>query len=111
MVHFLIPYVPLAGHHDPVLDEFTYGDVRARARKLKRDLNRGDYVFFHTTIRGRRYITAYYVVDRVLDTSETASIKAIRDKYQNPHIIEYLNGERRGEDDAIFFGASSISVL
>ena len=49
------------------------------------------------------------MVDRVLDTSEAASIKAIRDKYRNPHIIEYLNGERRGEDDAILFGDPILS--
>lgn len=104
MVHLLIPYVPLADHWDPILEEFTYGDVRSRARKLKRDLKRGDYVFLHTTVHGRRYITAYYVVDRVLDTSQAASNRAIVDKYKIPHIAEYLNGERRTEDDAILFG-------
>jgi len=31
MVHLIIPYVPLADHHDPVLDEFTYSDVKAKA--------------------------------------------------------------------------------
>lgn len=109
MVHLLIPYVPLPDHPDPLLEEFTYGDIKARARKLKRDLKRGDYVFFHTTIRGRRYITAYYVVDRVLDTSEAASNRAIADKYQNPHIKEYLKGERRGYDDAVLFGDPILS--
>jgi hypothetical protein len=56
MVYLLIPYVPLSWHHDPMLEEFTYGDSESRARKLKRDLKRGDYVFFHTTIRGQRHI-------------------------------------------------------
>ena len=104
MVHLLIPYVPLADHYDPVLEEFTYGDVKSRARKLKRDLKHGDHVFLHTTIRGGRYITAYYVVDRVLDTSEAASNRAIVDKFENPHIKEYLSGDRRSEEDAILFG-------
>jgi hypothetical protein len=104
MVHLLIPYVPLANHHDPILEEFTYGDVESRARKLKRDLKRGDYAFFHTTVRGRRYITAYYVVDRVLDTSQAASSRAVVDKYKNPHIDEYVKGERRNQEDAILFG-------
>jgi len=49
------------------------------------------------------------VVDRVLGTSEAASIRAIRDKYRNPHIIEYLKGERRDEDDAILFGDPILS--
>jgi len=109
MVHLLIPYVPLADHPDPILEEFTYGDVGTRARKLKRDLKRGDYVFFHTTIRGRRYITAYYVVDRVLDTSEAAASSSIVDKYRNPHIKEYLEGERRDDDDAVLFGDPILS--
>jgi len=109
MVHLLIPYVPLADHPDPILEEFTYGDVGTRARKLKRDLKRGDHVFFHTTIRGRRYITAYYVVDRVLDTSEAAASSSIVDKYRNPHIKEYLEGERRDDDDAVLFGDPILS--
>ena len=111
MPHLLIPYVPLADHNDPILDEFTYGDSGRRARKLKRDLELGAYLFLHTTIRGRRYITAYYVVDRVLDTSEAASIKPIRDKYKNPHIKEYLDGDRRNHDDAIVFGDPILSRM
>lgn len=109
MVHLLIPYVPLPDHHDPMLEEFTYGDVDVRARKLKRDLKRGDYVFLHTTIRGRRYITAYYVIDRVCDTSEAASNKAIVAKYQNPHIKEYFEGWRRERDDVMIFGDPILS--
>jgi len=109
MVHLLIPYVPLSWHHDPILEEFTYGDSDARARKLKRDLRRGDYVFFHTTIRGQRYVTAYYVVDRVLDTRDAASDKAIVAKYKNPHIDEYLKGDRRDQDDAVIFGDPILS--
>jgi len=109
MVHLLIPYVPLSWHHDPILDEFTYGDSESRARKLKRDLKRGDYVFFHTTIRGQRYITAYYVIDRVLDTRIAASDRAIVAKYKNPHIDEYRKGERQDYDDAVIFGDPVLS--
>lgn len=108
MVHLLIPYVPLL-HADPVLDEFTYGDVGARARKLKRDLRQGDYVFLHTTLRDGRYITTYYVVDKVLDTSEAAANKAIVLKYRNPHIKEYLAGERREDYDVVIFGDTVLS--
>ena len=32
-----------------MLEEFTYGETRARARRLKKELAKGDYVFFHTT--------------------------------------------------------------
>ena len=74
-MNLLIPYVHLYDHPDPLFKEFTYGDVGTRARKLKKDLKNGDYVFFHTSIGGRKYITAYYVVDRVLNTAE-----AVKDK-------------------------------
>ncbi len=109
MVNLLIPYVPLYNHNDPVLDEFTYGDVGSRARKLKRDLTKGDFVFLHTTLRDSRYITAYYVVDKVLDTSVASANYAIITKYKNIHLKEYLNGERRDEEDTIVFGDPILS--
>jgi len=34
-MNLLIPYVHLYDHPDPLFEEFTYGDVGARARKLK----------------------------------------------------------------------------
>ena len=109
MVHLLIPYVPLSGHHDPLFEECTYGDVETRAQKLKRDLKQGDFVFFHTTLRNRRYITAYYVVDKVLNTSEAATNKAIVAKYKNPHIKEFREGSRRTGDDVVIFGDTILS--
>ncbi|NPU98402.1 MAG: DUF91 domain-containing protein [Candidatus Omnitrophica bacterium] len=104
-MHLLIPYVKLS-HPDPAFDEFTYGDCGQRARKLKRDVKRGDYIFFHTTKRGKKFITAYYVVDRVLDTVVACQDKALVAKYHNPHIIECLAGKRpeNGEDDVLVFG-------
>jgi hypothetical protein len=109
MVSLLIPYIPLVDHPDPNLDEFTYGDSGSRAQKLKNDLDQGDYVFFHTTIRGNRHLTAYYVVDRVLDTSKAAINEAIASKYQNIHIKEYEKGERGDQEDAILFGDPILS--
>src|SRR3990172_6127993 len=104
-MHMLIPYVRLS-HPDPAFDEFTYGDGGQRARKLKSHLNKGDCVFFHTSKRGRKFVTAYYVVDRVLDTVDACRDRAIRAKYKNPHIVECLARERpiHGDDDAIVFG-------
>ena len=103
-MNLLIPYVPLFNHPDPLPDEFTYGDVGGRARKLKTDMRKGEYAFFHTSRRGRKYITAYYVVDRVLDTAEAAGNRNIIAKYQNPHIRDYLAGKRSGQDDVVLFG-------
>ena len=106
-MNLLIPYVPLYDHNDPFLEEFTYGDVRAKGRKLKRELKKGDYVFFHTSIRGKKYITAYYVIDRVLNTAKAIKDKNITAKYKNPHIVEFLSGKRTSEDgDVIIFGGS-----
>ncbi|RLG34278.1 hypothetical protein DRN97_02925 [Methanosarcinales archaeon] len=34
----LIPYVHLYNHHDPLFEEFTYGDAGKRGRKLKKYL-------------------------------------------------------------------------
>lgn len=48
-MHLLIPYIPLVDHVDPDFREFTYGDCDLRARKLKKDLKPGNFVFFHTT--------------------------------------------------------------
>jgi hypothetical protein len=84
-MHLLIPHVQLR-HEDPLFKEYTYGDERARARKMKSDLHKGDYLFFHTSRLGKKYITAYYVVDQVKDTRVAAEDPAIRRKYKNPHI-------------------------
>jgi hypothetical protein len=104
-MNLLIPYIQLRPP-DPVLNEFTYGDVGARAHKLKSGLSKGDYVFFHTSKGGKKYITAYYVVDRVLDTVIASQDKAIKAKYQSPHILECLEGKRPlpNTEDAILFG-------
>lgn len=109
MASLLIPYRPLIGHKDPILEEFTYGDINARARKLKKDLKQGDYVFLHTTLRGIRYITAYYVIDKILDTSVAVSNGDIVRKYENPHLKEYIKGDRRNGDDVIVFGDPILS--
>ena len=103
-MHLLIPYVRLSAP-DPAFDEYTYGDVGWRARKLKSDLKKGDYVFFHTTRKGKKCITGYYAVDRVLDTANACRYKEIRAKYRNPHIADHLaNKHPPRDDDAIVFG-------
>jgi len=104
-MNLLIPYVHIYDHNDPLFEEFSYGDGGARARKLKNDLKKGDYVFFHTSIRGKKFITAYYVVEKVLDTGEAVKDRNIIAKYKNPHILEFLRGEMTdGDDNAIIFG-------
>ncbi len=104
-MNLLVPYVYLYDHNDPLFDEFTYGDVGTRARKLKNDLKRGDYIFFHTSIGEKKYITAYYVVGWVSDTAKAIEDRNIVAKYKNPHITEFLSGKRTDEDDnVVVFG-------
>lgn len=102
-MHLLVPYVRLS-HPDPAFGEFTYGDSGQRGRKLKSDVKKGDYIFFHTSKHGKKYITAYYVVDRILNTSDACQDQAIRAKFKNPHIEEWLAGEPSKDDDVIVFG-------
>ena len=104
-MNLLIPYVHLYDHPDPLFTEFTYGDASRRAKILKNKLNKGDYVFFHTTIRNKKYITTYYVVDRVLDTSEAVKDRNIVAKYKNPHIVDFLDPEKeKYKEDVVLFG-------
>ena len=104
-MNLLIPYVHLYDHPDPLFTEFTYGDASRRAKILKNKLNKGDYVFFHTTVRNKKYITAYYVVDRVLDTPEAVKDRNIVAKYKNPHIVDFLDPEKeKYKEDVVLFG-------
>ena len=103
-MNLLIPYVKLPDHHDPMLQEFTYGDVDQRGRKL-RALQEGDCIFFHTTIQGGgKCITAYYTVARVMDTKDVVKAPELVSKYHNPHIGDLLAGEDRGRDNVMVFG-------
>jgi hypothetical protein len=104
-MNLLIPYVHLYNHPDPLFDEFTYGDGGRRARKLRNDLNKGDYVFFHTSMGGKKYITGYYVVERIIDTIDVIKNRILSSKYQNPHIHEVRTGMvPKEEDNVILFG-------
>ncbi len=104
-MNLLIPYRYFYDHSDPLFNEFTYGDVGTRARKLKSDLKKGDYVFFHTGINGNKYITAYYVVDRVLDSIAAIKDRNISAKYKNPHISDVASGKAIStDDDVLLFG-------
>lgn len=109
-MNLLIPYVYLYNHPDPLFDEFTYGEsTPSRVVKLK-ETKKGDYVFFHTSIRGQKYVTAYYVVDRVKDTVVAIKNQNIRSKYNNPHMSEMMGGKRPKEsDDVILFGDPILS--
>lgn len=104
-MNLLIAYVYLYNHTDPLFQEFTYGECGKRSRKLKEKLKKGDYVFFHTSTKGKKYITAYYVVESVMDTSEVVEDENILAKYKNPHILEFPSEQKKcKEGNVILFG-------
>lgn len=103
MTHYIIPYVDPNrndGEEDPMFNEFTYGDKGERGKKLLERVKHGDYLFFHTSKNGKRYITAFYKVDRVLPIEEARASKLISGRYENPHLLS--QEVRPGE--AIVFG-------
>jgi hypothetical protein len=103
-MNLLIPYVKLPDHRDPLLHEFTYGDVGRRGRKLK-TLRPGDRIFFHTTIQGVKCVTACYTIARVMDTKDVVKDSDLRSKYRNPHIARWLEAKQNSErDDVMVFG-------
>lgn len=103
-MNLLIPYVLLKDHEDPLFQEFTYGDVNSRGRKLRDDVSKGDYLFFHTSKNGKKYITAYYEVARIMNTKDACKNKSIFSKYKNPHLNDYLEYGKPNSDDVIVFG-------
>ena len=109
-MNLLIPYVNLIDHEDPLFKEYTYGSIGQRGDKLKASLKNGNYIFFHTTFNNKKYITAYYVVDRVIETKDVVGNKILMAKYKNPHINDYLNGYHH-ENDYIVFGDPILSKI
>lgn len=110
--NLLIPYIYIPDHKDPLFEEFTYGEVNQKQRRadtLKKKAGRGKYIFFHTSLGGKKLITAYYVADRVEYLGDVLNNKALMAKYKNPHIEDYRNNntkptEKEGRDTVILFG-------
>ncbi len=106
----MIPYIDpkkLKGHEDPMLSEFTYGDVERRGKKLREDVSKGDCLFFHTSSRGKRVLTAYYIVESVIPIVKARDDRLIMAKYKNPHLYD----EIRGDFDTIVIGNPITSCL
>jgi hypothetical protein len=110
-MNLLIPYVKLPDHNDPLFKEFTYGDLDQRGRKLK-TLQSGDHVFFHTTIRGKKCITAYYTVARVIDTRNVVKDPDLMSKFRNPHIERWMKDKKNSKSvDVMLFGDPITSMI
>lgn len=104
MPNYLIGYVDPEknkGHEDPILGEFTYGDIKENGKKLL-SLRKGDFLFFHKTIFNKRYITAYYVVEEVHLVKNILGDSLITNKYDNSHLKKTLT--KLSTNEAIVFG-------
>jgi hypothetical protein len=96
--------VKLPDHIDPLFQEFTYGNGEREGRKLRK-VKPGDHIFFHTTIRGKKCITAYYTVARVIDTDDVVKDPDLVGKFKNPHIANRLKYKKLPwNDDVMVFG-------
>jgi hypothetical protein len=111
-MNYLIPYIHLIPP-DPAFAEYTYGEGGRRAHQLKENVKKGDYLFFHTSKGGKKYITAYYVVDRILDTIKIVQEELVPlNKFHNPHLDEYRQGKiTQDEVNVIVFGDPILSYI
>ncbi|RNF38863.1 endonuclease NucS domain-containing protein [Planococcus salinus] len=103
MVNYLIPYVDPKqndGEEDPMFQEFTYGDKGRRGLKLLTTVKKGDYLFFHTSKNQKRYIMAFYKIEKVMPIDDARNDLLINQKYQNPHLLSRLTRE----NEVIVFG-------
>lgn len=110
MTSYLIPYLDPKkndGEEDPLFSEYTYGDKGKRGEILKNKVVKGDYLFFHTSIRNKRYITAFYEVEEVREIQNARADKIIMMKYRNPHLIS----TKTEENEVIVFGNPIKSVV
>jgi hypothetical protein len=99
--HYLVPYTRKE-EDDPLFDEFTYGHQKSRLNKVQV----GEYLFFHTKILDKRYITAYYKVFEKKSVKEIRQDSYIKSKYRNHHIF---NGNEH--TDIVIFGHPVYSYI
>jgi transcriptional regulator with XRE-family HTH domain len=63
--HALIKYVYREDHVDPNFTKLIYGDMGKRASRLKNIVVPRSYVFFHTSIGDKEYITGYFYIETI----------------------------------------------
>lgn len=99
--HIIITYSAekaSTGHVDPNFTQLVYGDSNHRGNIIKNHLNGGSYIFFNARIGNKRYITAYFYVEKVL-------LKGVHDAE-----IDCLNCSAK-EDDVIVVGSRLFSKI
>lgn len=82
MEHILITYSAECaekGHVDPNFTQLVYGNSDKNGDIIKKHIKPGSFLFFNARIGEKRYITAYFVVEKVLEKGKhNAEIKALK---------------------------------
>jgi len=86
------------GHVDPNFTQLVYGCGGQGAMQIKECLEPGSYIFFNARIGGKRYITAYFYVEKILM------------KGKNDMEISALNCSAK-DDDIIIIGSRCFSKV
>ena len=105
ILHLSIPHP----HIDPLLDEFTYGDSGREAKWILENIRIGDVIFFHVTMKGSRYVTSMYVVDKITKGEDARRDPSIVDRYRNAHIGD--NEFKGYAEDVVLFGNPDLSKI
>lgn len=69
MEHILITYSAECaeeGHVDPNFTQLVYGNSRKNGDIIKKHIIPGSYIFFNANIEQKRFITAYFEVEKIL---------------------------------------------
>lgn len=101
MDHMLVTYSAECaknGHVDPNFTKLVYGSSNKNGNSLKKHISEGSYIFFNARIGDKRYITAYFYVEKIL-------LKGINDNE-----IKALNCSAK-DDEVVFIGNRDFSKI
>ena len=101
MEHMVVTYsaeCAKEGHIDPNFTQLVYGNSGKNGNSLKKHISEGSYIFFNARIGEKRYITAYFYVEKIL----------LKGKDDNE--INALNCSAK-EDEVIFIGNRNFSKI
>ncbi|MBC2398734.1 hypothetical protein [Clostridium tetanomorphum] len=101
MEHMLVTYSAECakdGHVDPNFTQLVYGNSGKNGESLKKHLKEGSYLFFNARIGSKRYITAYFYIEKVLVKNE------------NDAEISALNCDAK-DDNIVFIGSRQFSKV
>jgi hypothetical protein len=86
------------GHIDPNFTQLVYGNSGNKGDSLKNNLSEGSFLFFNARIGNKRYITAYFYIEKIL----------VKDRQDAE--IKGLNCDAK-DDTYIFIGSRQFSKV